>query len=93
MAGDCQSCGMPLAKDPGGGGTEANGAESALYCSLCYRDGAFLQADFNAAQMQAFCVEQLSKKGMPRLMAWLFHARHAEAGAMAGGLGDFGWPR
>jgi hypothetical protein len=23
-------------------------------------------------QMQDFCVEQLRKKGMPRLMAWLF---------------------
>jgi hypothetical protein len=30
----CQSCGMPHAKDPGGGGTESNGIKSKTYCSL-----------------------------------------------------------
>lgn len=72
MAGNCQSCGMPLAKDPEGGGTEADGGRSTLYCSLCYRDGAFLHPAFSAIEMQAFCLEQLAKKGMPRVMAWLF---------------------
>ncbi|MCP5075386.1 MAG: hypothetical protein GY947_19105 [Rhodobacteraceae bacterium] len=68
----CQSCSMPMKKDPGGGGTEADGTHSAKYCSLCYQDGAFVQPDFDAAEMQAFCVEQLQKKGMPRFMAWMF---------------------
>ena len=63
---------MPLAKDPAGGGCEADGAKSSKYCSLCYADGRFRHPDFNAVQMQDFCVEQLSKKGMPRVMAWLF---------------------
>ena len=41
----CQSCGMPHAKDPGGGGSEADGTKSTTYCSLCYKDGAFTQPD------------------------------------------------
>lgn len=72
MAANCQSCGMPMNKDPGHGGTEADGAKSAVYCSLCYQDGAFVHPNFNAAKMQAFCVEQLTKKGMPHFFAWLF---------------------
>jgi len=72
MVSNCQSCGMPLSKDPGGGGTTANGSKSEIYCSLCYRNGSFVHPDFDAAQMQAFCVEQLTKKGMPRMFARLF---------------------
>ena len=64
----CQSCGMPMNKDPGGGGTEADGSRSTKYCSLCYDDGAFRQPDFDVAQMQAFCIDALQKKGMPRFM-------------------------
>jgi hypothetical protein len=63
---------MPMKKDPAGGGTQADGTRSAKYCSLCYRDGKFIHADFDVAQMQAFCVDQLAAKGMPRFMAWLF---------------------
>ena len=47
----CQSCGMPLGKDPEGGGTEANGARSAEYCSHCYRAGQFTEPDITASQM------------------------------------------
>jgi len=68
----CQSCSMPLNKDPAGGGTNADGSKSNRYCSLCYAAGTFLHPEFDAKQMQDFCVEQLRKKGMPRLMAWLF---------------------
>ena len=38
----CQSCGMPLDKDPGKGGTNADKSKSDKYCSFCYRDGQFL---------------------------------------------------
>jgi hypothetical protein len=67
-----QSCSMPLNKDPKGGGTEADGSKSDTYCSLCYEDGAFVHPDFSVDQMQAHCVEQLQKQGMPKVMAWLF---------------------
>ncbi len=68
----CQSCGMPMNKDPDGGGTEADGTRSSKYCSLCYDEGAFRQSDFDVAQMQAFCIDALQKKGMPRFMGWVF---------------------
>ncbi len=30
----CQSCGMPISKDPEGGGSETDGSRSAKYCSI-----------------------------------------------------------
>ena len=41
----CQSCGMPLSKDPRGGGTNADGSKSSEYCSRCYSEGAFTQPE------------------------------------------------
>lgn len=38
----CQSCGMPLDKDPNKGGTNADKSISNKYCSFCYKDGRFL---------------------------------------------------
>ena len=37
----CQSCGMPLASDPSGGGTNADKSISNKYCSFCFKDGRF----------------------------------------------------
>ncbi len=68
----CQSCGMPLNRDPHGGCSEADGTRSVTYCSLCYENGAFRHIGFSATEMQDYCLEQLSNKGMPRFMARLF---------------------
>ena len=68
----CQSCGMPMNKDPGQGGTNADGSKSSDYCSLCYQDGAFFNPEFTAKQMQAFCIEKMHEQGMPKFVAWLF---------------------
>lgn len=72
MAKLCQSCGMPMNKDPGQGGIEADGSKSETYCSLCYQNGAFTQELSSAEEMQEFCVKVLSEKGMPKFMAWIF---------------------
>lgn len=72
MSNFCQSCSMPMGKDPAGGGTNADGTKSEKYCSLCYRDGQFTQPDFSVKDMQDFCVDQLQEQGMPRVMGWLF---------------------
>ena len=37
----CQSCGMPLNKDPKNGGTNADNSKSTKYCSFCYKYGKF----------------------------------------------------
>ena len=38
---NCQSCGMPMSKDPEKGGTEKEGSKSLMYCSYCYTNGKF----------------------------------------------------
>lgn len=59
----CQSCSMPLNKDPKGGGTNADGTKSKMYCSLCYENGKFLQPDITAAEMQTFVKGKLKEMG------------------------------
>ena len=72
----CQSCGIPRRQDPHSGGTEADGSRSALYCSYCYKNGAFTEPQIDtAAKMQRFCIEQMVQSGMWRPMAWLFTRR------------------
>lgn len=79
----CQSCGMPLNKDPLGGGTSKDGTKSEKYCSKCYQNGEFLNPDINTAEkMQKFVGDELKKRKMnfiirklgvwqiPRLERW-----------------------
>ena len=65
----CQSCGMPLSKDPEGGGTEATGARSAVYCSHCYRAGQFTEPDITASQMVAKVEGKLREMHFPGFLA------------------------
>ena len=39
----CQSCGMPIDKDPNKGGTNSDGSKSDKYCSYCFSNGSFTQ--------------------------------------------------
>jgi len=48
----CQSCGMPLKMDPAGGGSERDGTKNPMYCSSCYRDGAFISPEMTVTEMQ-----------------------------------------
>ena len=70
----CQSCAMPLARDPNGlgGGTEADGSISAEYCSLCYGDGKFYYSGTDVKAYQAMVVNEMCKKGWWRPVAWFF---------------------
>lgn len=68
----CQSCGMPLNKDPEGGGTEKDGSKSTKYCSLCYKDGHFLSNITDAKEFRDMVQEVMHKNGYSRLVAWLF---------------------
>lgn len=72
---DCQSCGMPLKKDPNGGGTQADGTKSQLYCSYCYENGTFLQPDWTAEQMREFVKGKLKEMGLPGFLAGWFSKR------------------
>jgi hypothetical protein len=69
---NCQSCGMPLKKDPSGGGTNADGSKSKKYCSYCYQNGAFVGGDLTVKEFQAFCKNEMIKNGYSKFTAWLF---------------------
>jgi hypothetical protein len=66
---NCQSCGMPLKRDPLGGGSNADGSLSGMYCSHCYQNGAFTQPDIRAEEMQAIVRSKLRTFGFPGFLA------------------------
>ncbi len=69
---NCQSCGMPLKKDPAAGGTNADGSKSSMYCSYCFESGQFKQPDWTAAQMQEFVKGKMKEMGFPGFLASFF---------------------
>ena len=78
----CQSCGIPLSKDPAGGGTEADGRKSETYCSLCYKKGKFIGETCTVQEMQDIVERAMKEQGyswpmrklprlqIPRLARW-----------------------
>ncbi len=81
----CQSCGMPLVRDPSGQGwgTEKDWSISSEWCSLCYKDGQFVWwTDMTLSQMQTIVdnamkaqwfwwfMRTLVKLQMPYLARW-----------------------
>jgi hypothetical protein len=68
----CQSCGMPLARDEKGGGTNADGSKNDMYCSHCYQSGSFTQPDITVQQMQDLVKSKMRGMGFPGFMAGLF---------------------
>jgi len=69
---NCQSCGMPLAKDDLGGGTEKNGTKSIKYCSHCFMDGDFTLPNITVEEMKQRVKEKIIEFGMPKFIAGLF---------------------
>jgi len=62
---ECQSCGMPLARDEQGGGTNADGSRSSTYCSHCYQAGSFTMPELTVQQMQERVEARLAQVGVP----------------------------
>lgn len=69
---NCQSCGMPLSRDERGGGTNADGSKSEMYCSHCYEGGRFSLPDITAGEMQERVKGKLKEAGFPGFLAGLF---------------------
>jgi len=67
----CQSCGMPMSKDPKSGGTNADGSKNLEYCSYCYQNGEFT---FNGdvKEFQKFCKQKMIESGHSKFMSWIF---------------------
>ncbi|MGC6530725.1 MAG: zinc ribbon domain-containing protein [Candidatus Puniceispirillaceae bacterium] len=67
----CQSCGMPMKKDPKGGASLADGSLSDIYCSLCMTDGEFHYQGQDVKEYQRLVVNEMTKNGWWRPLAWL----------------------
>ena len=68
----CQSCGMPLSKDEGQGGTEKDGSKSQDYCSNCYQNGKFTLPDLTVEQMQERVKGKMQEMHIPGFLANYF---------------------
>ncbi len=71
----CQSCGMPLSRDRRGGGSNADGTRSRVYCSRCFVGGGFLNPELTVEQMQALVQKKLRERGLPGFLGWIFTSR------------------
>ncbi len=71
MSKRCESCGMPMSKDPQGGGTNADGTKNEQYCSYCYLDGKFT-FEGTVKDFQEFCRKMMIESGMSKFTSWLF---------------------
>ena len=72
---NCQSCGMPLRRDPEGGGTNADGTKNDRFCSHCYAGGKFVLPDITLPEMRERVKDKLVEFGFPRFLTGLFTCR------------------
>ena len=69
---NCQSCGMPMAKDEECGGTEADGTRSTMYCSRCYQQGHFTRPDATVEEMITLVRGKMKEMHVPGFLAYFF---------------------
>jgi hypothetical protein len=65
----CQSCGMPLDKDPNKGGTNIDKSKSVKYCSFCFQDGHFKDEGITLQQKISKNVQIAVNMGIPENQA------------------------
>ncbi len=63
---------MPLKKDEKGGGTNANGSKSKMYCSKCYENGKFTAPNMTVDEMKVLVKGKLKEFGFPGFLAGFF---------------------
>jgi hypothetical protein len=79
----CQSCGMPLEKDPQKGGTNLDKSRIDKYCSFCFQDGKFVDDGITLEQkivkniqiavnmgMSKDIAQQMAESILPKLERW-----------------------
>ena len=63
---------MPLKRDENGGGTNADGSKSHMFCSRCYVSGAFTSPNMKVEEMQVLVKGKLKEFGFPGFIAGFF---------------------
>jgi hypothetical protein len=81
---NCQSCGMPMSRDEKGGGTNADGSRSTMYCSHCFAAGKFTMPDITVDQMQDRVRAKLKEFGVPGPLGWFFTRKVPKLARWAG---------
>lgn len=61
-----------MRKDELGGGTNADGSTSLMYCSHCYQGGKFTNPDMTIDQMKERVKGKLKELGFPGFIAGIF---------------------
>lgn len=56
----CQSCGMPISKEFGNLGTNADGSFTEEFCSFCFADGYFVNPNQTLEEMIASSIENMT---------------------------------
>jgi hypothetical protein len=62
---------MPLKRDEKGGGTNADGSLSKMYCSYCYEKGEFIYKGNKVAEFQEYCKQKMKEGGHSRIFSRL----------------------
>ena len=68
----CQSCGMPMEKDPEKGGTGADGSKTIKYCSYCFSSGSFRDNFTSSAEMVRLVKGKLKEMGFGPIRRWVY---------------------
>ncbi len=84
---NCQSCGMPMSRDANGGGTNADGSKSSMYCSHCFASGRFTLPELTVGQMQDRVREKLREFGIPGPLGWFFTRKVPKLARWSGAAG------
>lgn len=69
---NCQSCAMPLKKDPQLGGTNTDGSKNEMYCSYCYENGNFTQPEITLTEMKQLVKSKMKEMGFPGFLVGFF---------------------
>ncbi len=63
---------MPLKRDTRGGGTNADGSKSRMYCSNCYESGNFTMPEITLNEMKERVKSKLKEFGLPGFLAGVY---------------------
>lgn len=63
---------MPMSRDAAGGGTNADGSKSGMYCSHCYQNGKFTLPDLTLEDMKERVKGKMKEMGIPGFLTGLF---------------------
>jgi hypothetical protein len=61
-----------MKRDDQGGGTNADGSKSGMYCSKCYQQGKFTSPNMTVTEMQTLVKGKLKEFGFPGFLTGLF---------------------